>query len=112
MPPGTTWVKFHSRGGSKQPVATPCVGNFRRLAAIVLAGNMATSCSRTISIPRDDLDDPKYRRPGLYRFQLSDQTEYSVRLFSVTDSLVSINDLTPGQNIYDALYCADSCAAG
>jgi len=38
--------------------------------SLVLIALMATSCSRAVEIPREQIDDPVYKEPGSYRIRL------------------------------------------
>src|SRR5262245_4437731 len=67
-----------------------------RAVALLLIACMMTGCSGAVEIPRNEIDDPKYREPGNYRIRVKGWEEYLVKRFSVTDSTVVIEELSPG----------------
>lgn len=56
---------------------------------------MLAGCSQTTSIPRNDLDNPKYQKSSSYRVRVRDETVYLVRTFAVTDTTLLISELSP-----------------
>jgi hypothetical protein len=49
---------------------------------------MATGCTRSVEIPREQVATKEFREPGYYRIRLHGWNEYNARRFSVTDSTV------------------------
>lgn len=72
----------------------------RRVTSLTLIALMATSCSRAVEIPSEQIDDPVYQQPGSYRIRLDGREEYLVRRFTVTDSTVVIQELLPSDQRY------------
>ena len=66
----------------------------RRIAVLMITA-MVAGCSKAVDIPREDIDDVKYREPGSYRVRLEGRHEYLVKRFTVTDSTVVIEELLP-----------------
>ncbi len=67
----------------------------QRTIATTLVAPTLISCSKAVEIPRDDIDDPKYRDAGSYRIRLQGWEEYLAARFSVTDSTIVIEELLP-----------------
>lgn len=67
---------------------------YRRIAVLMIAV-MVSGCSKAVDIPREDIDDAKYREPGSYRIRLKGWDEYLVKRFTTTDSSVVIEELLP-----------------
>ena len=56
---------------------------------------IATGCSKAVEIPRSEIANEEYREPGSYRIRMKGWEEYLVTRFSVTDSTVVIEELSP-----------------
>lgn len=72
------------------------MSNCRRGIALLLTVFTMTGCTTGAEISRAYIDDPKYREPGNYRIRVEGWEEYLVKRFSVTDSTVVIEELSPG----------------
>ena len=71
------------------------MSNCRSAIAVLLTVFIMTGCTTGAEIPRRYIDDPKYREPGNYRIRVKGWNEYFVKRFSVTDSTVVIEELSP-----------------
>ena len=65
---------------------------FHRLIASIAIVLVTTSCSSSVKIPLDQIDEATWRKPGKYRLRLTDGGEYYVRRFSVVDSSVVVDE--------------------
>jgi hypothetical protein len=68
--------------------------------ALLLVVLTATSCSKAVEMPRDQLENAPETHPG-YRIQMVDGSHYSAKRFSTTDSTLVIEKLNPSDSHYD-----------
>lgn len=67
---------------------------------LILIVVMATGCSTTVEVPREQIESGTRRDDGIYRIRTVDKEKYDVRIFSMTDSTLVIEKL----NATDARY--------
>jgi hypothetical protein len=66
----------------------------RRTIAIVLLASIATGCSKTVNVPLDQVESVQDRK-ARHHIHMSNGDEYAVRRFTVTDSTIVVDDLSP-----------------
>ncbi len=62
------------------------------MVACVLIAILATSCSRTVHIPLEDLESPDWPQPASYRIRVAGGDKHFARRFSLTDSTLVIDE--------------------
>ena len=71
-----------------------------RTVSCVLIALMATGCSRTVVVPREDYDRASHEYGKTHRLDLQDSSYYLVRRFAVTDSTVVVEELYSSDKRY------------
>lgn len=67
----------------------------RRAVALIVTAFMATGCSKTVEIPRSEIDEPQHREAGSYRIRVKTGEEFWAKRYSTTDSTIVVEELLP-----------------